>query len=173
LTGSFGGESLRLASLLQPGSNVWTLAGGLTQPLFEGGTLRAKRRAAIDAYDEAAAQYRLIVLQAFQQVADTLTALDNDAQALKAQYDALNAAQASLDLIQRQYRIGAVDYVSLLAAQQTYQQTRVAYVRAVASRYTDTVSLFQALGGGWWHRSDPGTLPAPGPAAALSRANAQ
>jgi outer membrane protein TolC len=163
LNGSFGGESPRLARLLLPGSNVWTVAGGLTQPLFEGGTLRAKRRAAIDAYDEVAAQYRLTVLQAFQQVADTLTALDNDAQALKAQYDALNAAQASLDLIQRQYQVGAV-----------------AYVRAVASRYADTVLLFQALGGGWWNRSDPGTLPSAGlPAApatghpaSLSRARA-
>jgi NodT family efflux transporter outer membrane factor (OMF) lipoprotein len=162
LNGSFGGESPRLARLLLPGSNVWTVAGGLTQPLFEGGTLRAKRRAAIDAYDEVAAQYRLTVLQAFQQVADTLTALDNDAQALKAQYDALNAAQASLDLIQRQYQVGAVDYVSLLTAQQIYQQSRVAYVRAVASRYADTVLLFQALGGGWWNRSDPGTLPSAG-----------
>jgi outer membrane protein TolC len=180
LNGSFGGESPRLARLLLPGSNVWTVAGGLTQPLFEGGTLRAKRRAAIDAYDEVAAQYRLTVLQAFQQVADTLTALDNDAQALKAQYDALNAAQASLDLIQRQYKVGAVDYVSLLTAQQIYQQSRVAYVRAVASRYADTVLLFQALGGGWWNRSDPGTLPSAGlPAApatghpaSLSRARA-
>ncbi|HEX4024181.1 MAG TPA: efflux transporter outer membrane subunit [Steroidobacteraceae bacterium] len=166
LDGSLGGESLRLASLLEPGSNVWNLAGGLTQPLFQGGTLRAKRRAAIDAFDQAAAQYRLTVLQAFQNVADTLTALGNDAEALKAQYDALNAAQASLDLIQRQYAIGAVDSVTLLSAQQAYQQARVAYVRALASRYTDTVTLFQALGGGWWNRTDAGTLPAPRPAAA-------
>ncbi|MGH8206011.1 MAG: efflux transporter outer membrane subunit [Steroidobacteraceae bacterium] len=173
LSGSIGDESLRLANLIEPGSNVWTLAGGLAQPLFEGGTLRAKRRAAIDAFDQAAAQYRLTVLQAFQQVADTLTALDNDAQALKAQYEAVNAARASLDLIQRQYAIGAVDSVTLLTAQQSYQQDRVAYVRALASRYTDTVTLFQALGGGWWNRSDPGTLPVlgraapPQPAAAL------
>ncbi|MGH8141024.1 MAG: efflux transporter outer membrane subunit, partial [Steroidobacteraceae bacterium] len=166
LTGtSFGDESLRLAKLIEPGSNVWTLAGGLTQPLFEGGALRAKRRAAIDAYDQAAAQYRLTVLEAFQQVADTLTALDHDAQALQAQFDALNAAQASLDLIERQYAIGAVDSVTLLSAQQAYQQARVAYVRALASRYTDTVTLFQALGGGWWNRTDAGTLPAARPTA--------
>ena len=161
LTGSFGGESLRFASLLEPGSNAWSIAGQITQPLFEGGALNAKRRAARAAFDEASAQYKLTVLTAFQNVADTLTALDNDAQALSAQFAALNAAQDSLDLIRRQYDIGTANYVTLLAAQQSYQQTRLAYVRALATRYTDTVTLFQALGGGWWHRQDPGTLPVP------------
>jgi len=158
LSGAYGGESLTFASLLTPGSNTWNIAAGITQPLFEGGTLRAKRRAAIDNYEESSAQYRLVVLQAFQNVADTLTALDNDAQALKAENDALNAAKASLDFIQRQYDDGAANYVALLTAQQTYQQARIASVRALASRYTDTVTLFQALGGGWWNRSDPGAL---------------
>ena len=87
-----------------------------------------------------------------------LTALDNDAQALNADNDALSAAEASLALIQRQYDAGAVTYVSLLSAQQLYQQARIAYVRALASRYTDTIALFQALGGGWWNRNDAGTL---------------
>ncbi len=158
LTGAYGGESLSFASLLTPGSNTWSIGAGLTQPLFEGGTLRARRRAAVDTYEESSAQYRLVVLQAFQNVADTLTALDNDAQALKAENDALNAAKASLDFIQRQYDDGAASYVSLLTAQQTYQQARIASVRALASRYTDTVTLFQALGGGWWNRSDAGAL---------------
>jgi len=156
LSGAYGGESLTFASLLTPGSNTWSIAAGITQPLFQGGTLRARRRAAIDTYEQSDAQYRQVVLQAFQNVADTLTALDNDAQALKAENDALNAAKASLDFIQRQYDDGAANYVSLLTAQQTYQQARLASVRAVASRYTDTVTLFQALGGGWWNRTDPG-----------------
>ena len=158
LTGSYGDESLIFDSLFKPGSGVWNLATGVTAPLFQGGTLRAKRRAAIDAYDQAAAEYRLTVLNAFQNVADTLTALGNDADALKADSDAVNAARDSLDLIQRQYDAGAVNYVSLLTAQQLYQQARIAYVRAVASRYTDTITLFQALGGGWWNRNDPGAL---------------
>jgi NodT family efflux transporter outer membrane factor (OMF) lipoprotein len=158
LSGAYGGESLTFASLLTPGTNTWNIAAGITQPLFEGGTLRAKRRAAIDTYEESSAQYRLVVLQAFQNVADTLTALDNDAQALKSENDALNAAKASLDFIQRQYDDGAANYVALLTAQQTYQQARIASVRALASRYTDTVTLFQSLGGGWWNRSDPGAL---------------
>jgi NodT family efflux transporter outer membrane factor (OMF) lipoprotein len=159
LSGSFGGESLQFSTLLKPGANTWSIAGQIAQPLFQGGALRAKRRAAVDAFDQASAQYQLTVLQAFQNVADTLTALDNDAQALHEQYDALAASQASLALIQRQYDIGTANFVSLLTAQQSYQQTRIAYVRAQASRYTDTVTLFQALGGGWWHRTDAGTLP--------------
>jgi len=154
-----GNASGSVATLAESSAGVWSLGGQISQPLFEGGTLRAERRAAIDAYDQALAQYRLVVLQAFQNVADTLTALQNDAQALKAQRDALDAAQANLALTQRQYEVGAVDSVTLLAAQQTYQQARLNYVRALASRYTDTVTLFQALGGGWWHRNDPGTPP--------------
>jgi NodT family efflux transporter outer membrane factor (OMF) lipoprotein len=158
LTASTGGESLRIASVLDPQSSVWSIATGLTQPLFAGGSLRAKRRAAIDTFQQTEAQYRLSVLNAFQNVADSLTALDNDAQALRAEFDAVKAAKSSLDLIQRQYDAGAVGYVSLLTAQQTYQQARIAYVRAVASRYTDTVTLFQALGGGWWNRERPTSL---------------
>jgi NodT family efflux transporter outer membrane factor (OMF) lipoprotein len=152
----YGYESVHLASLFTPGANAWSLGAGITQPIFEGGALRAKRRAAIDTYEQAGAQYRLIVLQAFQNVADTLNALDTDAQALSAEFDAVNAAKASIDLIQKQYDDGAADYVSLLTAEQSYQQARIAYVRAVASRYTDTVTLFQALGGGWWNRHDAG-----------------
>ena len=154
LTGSVGDESLLWGSLLQGSSSVWSIASNLTQPIFEGGSLRAKRRAAVDLYDQAGAQYRLVVLNAFQNVADALTALDNDAQALKAQNDAVGAANASIELIQRQYEAGAVSYVTLLAAQQAYQQARIAYVRALSSRFTDTVTLFQALGGGWWNRDD-------------------
>jgi NodT family efflux transporter outer membrane factor (OMF) lipoprotein len=158
LTGSQGGETLQFSTLLKPNSAVWNLTAGITQPIFEGGTLLAKRRAALAAYDQVGAQYKLVVLNAFQNVADTLTALSNDAVALNAENDAVAAAQAGLDLLQRQYDAGAVNYVSLLAAQQAYQQTRIAFVRAVASRYLDSISLFQALGGGWWNRNDAGTL---------------
>ena len=158
LNASAGDESLLFADLFKPGSGVWDLASGVAAPIFQGGTLRAKRRAAIDTYEQVAAQYRLAVLNAFQNVADTLTALGHDAETLRAESEALDAARASLDLIQRQYDAGAVNYVSLLTAQQLYQQTRIDFVRATASRFTDTIALFQALGGGWWNRSDPGTL---------------
>jgi outer membrane protein TolC len=154
LTGTIGDESLVWGTLLQGTSGVWSVASSVAQPLLEGGTLRAKRRAAVAQYDQAGAQYRLVVLNAFQNVADSLTALDNDAQALKVQNDAVSSANASIELIQRQYQAGAVNYVTLLTAQQAYQQARIAYVRALSSRFTDTVTLFQALGGGWWNRDD-------------------
>lgn len=153
---TLGNASTQAASLAESSAGIWSIGGQITAPLFEGGMLRAKRRAAIAAYDQALAQYRLVVLQAFQTVADTLTALQNDAAALKAQRDALDAAQSSLDLTQRQYAVGAVDQVTLLQAQQSYQGTRLNYVLALANRYADTVTLFAALGGGWWHRHDPG-----------------
>jgi NodT family efflux transporter outer membrane factor (OMF) lipoprotein len=158
LSAAYGGESLNFRGLLKPGSGTWNLAAAITQPLFAGGSLRAKRRAALDDFDQARAQYQLTVLQAFQDVADTLTALDNDAQWLEAEDDAVNTAKAGLDLLQKQYDDGAVNYISLLTAQQTYQQARIAQVRAAANRYADTVMLFKALGGGWWNRTDPGTL---------------
>jgi NodT family efflux transporter outer membrane factor (OMF) lipoprotein len=158
LTGSLGYESFRAGDLFRPASEVWSVATGITQPLLEGGSLRAKRRAAVDAYDQARARYQLTLLQGFQNVADALTAICNDAQSLSIDQDALTAATESLQLIQKQYDAGAVNYVSLLAAQQTYQRARLAYVIAVERRFLDTVTLFQALGGGWWNRTDPGVL---------------
>jgi NodT family efflux transporter outer membrane factor (OMF) lipoprotein len=148
-----GDQAASLHTLISSTASIYSLATSLTQPIFEGGTLRAKRRQAIAAYDQAAAQYQQTVLNAFENVADSLTALENDALAVSAQFDAQSAAKASLDLIQRQYDAGAVAYVSLLSAQQAYQQARISYVQAVAHRYSDTVALFQALGGGWWNRS--------------------
>lgn len=158
LQGQIGDQSEVLRTLFNSSSSIYSLATNLAQPIFEGGSLRAKRRQAIAAYDSAAAQYQQTVLNAFENVADSLTALENDALSVGAQFDAQSAAKASLDLIQRQYDAGAVGYVSLLTAQQTYQQARVAYVQAVAHRYADTVALFQSLGGGWWNRSNPQSL---------------
>jgi len=152
LTGNVGDESMALRDLLRSGSAIWQVASGIAQPLFEGGALRAKRRAAIATYEQTYAQYQLVVLNAFQNVADVLTALENDADALVAAYDGLQTAKASLDVITKQYNGSAADYVALLAAQQIHQQARIAYVRALTSRYIDTIALFQALGGGWWNR---------------------
>jgi len=115
--------------------------------------LEAKRRGSIEAYNQAASQYRLTVIQAFQNVADALRALDNDAQTLQAQAQAESAAQATLDLTQRQFKIGAVNYLTLLVAQRDYQQTLIGLITARAQRFADTATLFQALGGGWWNRS--------------------
>jgi len=137
-----------------PGTGVWSLAGSVAQTLFDGGTLEHRKRAAVAAYDRAAAQYRSVVLLAFQDVANALRALQADADALKAQAAAENTAAASLQLAQQQFELGAVNYLILLNAQTTYQNARINRLRAQAARYSDTAALFQALGGGWWNRSD-------------------
>ena len=126
----------------------------MLQPVFHGGALLHKRRAALAAYEQSAAQYKSTVLLAFQNVADTLSALDLDATALKTQDTALQATLDSLELTRQQYQVGAISYLSLLIAEQNYQKARMGQIIAQANRYTDTVTLFQALGGGWWKRPD-------------------
>ena len=154
LTGSYGSETTRLHNLFGGGTSVWSLGAGLLQPVFHGGELTAKRRAAIAAYDQAEAQYRETVLQAFQNVADALRALEDDARTLKARAGAEAAARDTLDLTKKQFELGAVSYLSLLNAERQYQQTRLGLIQAQADRFADTAALFQALGGGWWNRQE-------------------
>ena len=139
--------------MFAPGTGVWSIAGGVTQTLFDAGTLLHKKRAAVAAFEQTAAQYRGTVIRACQNVADALRALQSDADALVAQAAAERSAFASLDLARRQYQLGAIDYLTLLNAQRTWQQARINLVQAEANRYADTAALFQALGGGWWHRA--------------------
>ena len=151
LTGAYGRSSTNSNNLLfNPANAVWNLGAGLLQPLFQGGALHARRNAAVDAYKVSCAQYRQTVLQAFQSVADVLSALQNDAIALKAQTDAEQAAHQTLIITQRQYNLGGISYLALLNAQQQYQQTHISLIQAKATRFADTAALFQALGGGWW-----------------------
>jgi NodT family efflux transporter outer membrane factor (OMF) lipoprotein len=151
LTGQYGPVST--GGLLN-GTPVWSFGAAVAQPLFRGGQLLHLKRAAEAAYDQAAAQYRSTVLAAFQNVADALRALQFDADAVNAQLAAEHAAADSLDIARRQFQLGAIRYLSLLTAEQAYQQSHIALVQALASRYTDTAALFQALGGGWWNRDD-------------------
>ena len=111
--------------------------------------------AAIAGFDQAAAQYRETVLQAFREVADVLRALEYDAMTLKAQSDAEAAARDTLDIAKKQVRFGATSYLSLLNAQRQYHLARILLVQAQALRFADTAALFQALGGGWWNRENP------------------
>jgi len=154
LTGSYGQSSSTLDNLFASSSNVWSLIGSLTQPLFKGGQLRHQRRAAVAAAQEAAANYRATVVVAFQNVSDTLYALSADADALAAQALAERTAAESLTMVQAQYQSGAASYVQVLSAQQNYQTAAVALIKARAQRFADTAALFQALGGGWWNRSE-------------------
>jgi NodT family efflux transporter outer membrane factor (OMF) lipoprotein len=157
LTGSYGGSSVKFSDLFSPTSAVWNLAGGITQPLFKGGQLTHQRRAAVAAAQQAAANYRATVLTAFQNVADSLLALQGDAEVLSAQTGADQAAAESLRLVQVQYKAGSANYLQVLTAEQAFQNATLGLVRARAQRFLDTAALFQALGGGWWNRSDANT----------------
>ena len=154
LTGNVGNTALRLSQMFTPGTNFWTIAGQVGAPIFDAGTLLHKQRAAKAAFDQAAAQYRTTVLAAMQNVADTLHALQSDADALRAAVASEQAAARSLQITRRQLELGQISYPSLLNAQNTYQQARLARVQAEANRFADTAALFQALGGGWWNRTD-------------------
>jgi NodT family efflux transporter outer membrane factor (OMF) lipoprotein len=151
LTGAYGQSTIKSSLLFNPISNFWNLGVGLTAPLFQGGTLWYKRKAALAAYDSALADYRQTVLAAFAQVADTLRALEHDAQTLNAQSQALESSQQSLKLVQENYKAGKADYVQVLIADLQYQQARIGYLTAKAQRYQDSATLIAALGGGWWN----------------------
>lgn len=152
INGTYGWEALQLGQLFNPTTNLWSIIGQITQPVFHGGALLAQRRAAIAAYEQADAQYRQTVLQAFQNVADALRAIEMDAKELRAQAEAEKTAKNLLAITQAQYKLGAVNYLSLLNAQHQYQQALISRIQAQAARYTDTAALFQALGGGWWNQ---------------------
>jgi NodT family efflux transporter outer membrane factor (OMF) lipoprotein len=154
LSASAGSIALAIDRLFASGNGFWALGAELTVPIFQGGSLLHEEQAARAAYVQAAEQYRGTVLTAFQNVADTLAALAQDAEALKAAAAALDAAKVTLDLAQTQLRDGYASELSLLNAEQTYQQAQITLVNAQADRYADTAALFQALGGGWWHRED-------------------
>jgi len=154
LTANAGSMALVFSSLFSSGTAFWDLAVGVTQPIFEGGTLAHRERAARAAYVQAGEQYRSTVLTAFQNVADTLNALQQDANALKTAAAVKNAAAVTLDLATKQYQSGYANYLSLLNAEQTYQIAVINLTQAQANRFTDSAALFQALGGGWWNRPD-------------------
>jgi NodT family efflux transporter outer membrane factor (OMF) lipoprotein len=150
LSGAFGPMANDAADLFKMDQAVWSIGTGLVQPIFNGGALRARRRAAVAAYDQVVAQYRQTVLMAFQNVADVLRALEADAAKLNAQSGAATAAEEFLLLTQKQFDAGALDYMTLLDAQRQYQQVKIGLIQAQAARFADTAALFQALGGGWW-----------------------
>ena len=151
------------------GGPFWNVTAGVTAPLFDGFTLLHKKRAAEQALIQAQAQYRSTVISAFQNVADTLHALVSDAAALAAAagepeanasaraVEAEHAAKITLDLTLRQSEVGYVPYLTLLSSELAYQTAVATRVQAQATRFGDTAALYQALGGGWWHRDEQKT----------------
>ncbi len=154
LQGSLGSAPAKIGNLFTPGNGIYTILTQALAPVFEGGTLLHQQRAAYAAARSAAANYREAVVGAFQNVADVLTALDGDARALAANQAAERAAARSLGLAKLQYGAGGVAYLTVLTSQTQYQNAVIGLIRAQAARYTDTVALYVALGGGWWNRND-------------------
>ena len=159
LTGTKGGTSTVFNQMFTNGNTFWTVGGSLTQTLFQGGALIHQRRAAAAALDAAGAGYRAVVLAAFQNVADTLTALQLDADAMSASLKAQQAAAESLRATRHNVELGLTSYLALLSAQQSYSQAVLNLAQARASRFADTAALLQALGGGWWNSDGHGTFP--------------
>jgi len=154
LSADIGSMANVFTKLFTPGGGFWSLGASASETFFDAGALADKEQAARDAFDAASAQYRKTVLAAFQDVADTLHALESDAESLNARRDAEKAASESLALTQAQFKAGAVGTAELLIAEQSEQQAKAAFVQAKAQRYADTAALFAALGGGWWNRDN-------------------
>ena len=148
-TGGYANSSVN--QLFVPGSSFFTLLGGVTQPLFDGFTLLHRERAARAALEQASEQYRSTVLTAFQNVSDTLKALEIDARGLQVAAVSEHAAARSFAISQKLLDLGSIGFLTLLNAEQTYQQALLSLVQARAARLTDTAALFQSLGGGWWN----------------------
>lgn len=153
ITGTnYGWVSTHIEDLFKQKSLYWALLANIIQPIFDGGALISKRDAAVEAFHQACAQYKQTVLQGFRNVADSLKALELDAQYLHIETKAETAAAETVSLTNKQYFIGSVEYINLLVANREYHTARIARIKALANRYTDTAALFQALGGGWWNR---------------------
>lgn len=154
LSAADGTVGTELGQLFTPGFDFWSLGAGLTQPIFDGGQLKHKSRAAQDALNQMSAQYQATVIAALQNVADALHAVQSDGDGLRTAAAAASAAEKAFAIAQKQMQLGAIDRLALLTSQQAYLQTRLALSQAKAARFADTAALFQALGGGWWNRKD-------------------
>ena len=151
LNASYGLNSTTLATLFGSSAAFWTLGASLATPVIQGPTLWFQRKAAIDAYQQALANYRQTVLAALAQVADALDALQHDAQTLSAQSQAVATSSEALRLVQVNYEAGIVNYLQVLIADYQYQQAQLGYIQTMGQRLQDTAALFVALGGGWWN----------------------
>ena len=149
IAGSLGGTATQISQLFAAGNAFWAVAGSVTQPIYDFGTLKARQKGAEAYLDQSVAEYRSVALTAFQNVADSLYALEQDAKAQVAANKATTAAKKSYDLTKAQLDFGFVNIPTLLAAEQAYLQARVAQVQAEGSRLSDSAALYQALGGGW------------------------
>jgi NodT family efflux transporter outer membrane factor (OMF) lipoprotein len=151
LTATSGGASTALATLFASGNTFWSMGATLSQTLFAGGANWHHKLAADAALDEAGSQYRAVVLTALQNVADTLNALQFDAEAVEADQRAEQAARQSLAATRASLTQGSITYLDLLNAEQAQAQAIANLEQARGNRLADTAALLVALGGGWWN----------------------
>jgi NodT family efflux transporter outer membrane factor (OMF) lipoprotein len=155
LSASGGSAATNGGDLFNVNGLVWSIAAGLTQPVFDGGLRRAQRRAALEAFKGSAADYQQTVLVAFGQVADLLRALEHDETLLESQHHALDMASQSVGLQRISYGSGGSGIIGLLDAQRQREQALLGLIRAQAQQYQDTTQLYVAMGGGWWSEGNP------------------
>lgn len=154
LNGTYGQSRSSMSGLFGRNANFWSLGADIAAPLFNGGTLSAKKQSAIDAYQQSLALYRQTVLDSFAQVADTVRALEHDAETMQAESQSVSTSEDSLHLTQVNYQAGLINYLQVIAADIQYHQAKLGYLQAQAQRLQDTTALFMALGGGWWNVAD-------------------
>jgi NodT family efflux transporter outer membrane factor (OMF) lipoprotein len=159
ITLSGSGGAVTASALISGVAGFAVLGASLVQPIFHGGELKAQKRAAVAAFDQAGGHYREVVLTGFQNVADVLVALDADAKTLRERVDVASSAKTAYDVISKRYEAGGVSLLALLDAQRAYLTASLEQTRAVADRYSDSAALFQALGGGWWTVESQGGAP--------------
>jgi NodT family efflux transporter outer membrane factor (OMF) lipoprotein len=147
LSGSLTQQALTPGGLFNGVALAWAAAANLTQPLFNGGRLKAEQRAAIDGYQAALASYRQVVLRSFGEVADRMQALSNDADQFHAQSEAADAAQSARELVRRSFAVGNSGVLDVLDAERSTAQAQLGLARARAQRLVDSARLYAALGG--------------------------
>jgi NodT family efflux transporter outer membrane factor (OMF) lipoprotein len=157
LSAAYGRGGFDWTTFTSPEGKIWSFGASLTQPLFHGGALLARKRQYQATYAAAVSQYEQTVLSAFKSVADTLVALDEDANTLVQTQRAEVAARDSRSNTESRYRLGATPFYATLAAGQQYQSAHVQYVRARAARLADTAALFDAMGDPPIPMGQPGT----------------
>ena len=155
LTGTFGRESRDLSDLFSPAAAVWSIGAGLTQPIFEGGRLRAQVEQVSAQQKQSLEAYRKSVQTAFREVNDALITVRQNGDSEVALGQAMQAAKRSLQLAQARYDSGYSPYLEVLTAQRTSNDATLAWVQNRQARLSSSVDLFKALGGGWKDSNAP------------------
>jgi NodT family efflux transporter outer membrane factor (OMF) lipoprotein len=168
ISAQFAQQSIKTSDLFTEPASIWNAALGMSAPVFAGGSLRAREKAAREHFAQAQSQYRSTVIAAFVEVTDALNALRHDADGYSAHMAALDTARANRDLARDQFQHGLVNELVVLTAEQQYQTASLAAVQASAQRFTDAAELFRAAGGGWWNVTDPAAIPDHQPISARS-----